>query len=104
MSTNCAIPTCTDSVHAGGLCMKHYRRFLRHGDPYVERSPRCATCMAVWKVLSRPTDTVAQALDKFTDIWLLFGAGSTYLLKNKDAQGREYDLDIKEEPPCSTEN
>ena len=29
----CAVPDCIAGVVARGLCAKHYRRLLRHGDP-----------------------------------------------------------------------
>lgn len=92
------MPDCRDPIHSQGLCDKHRKRYERHGNPYLTRKPRCSTCAAIWRVMQRPGRTHPQLIDKFTDIWLLFHAGSTYVLVDRDAEGREYPLDIKEEP------
>lgn len=85
MSTNeCLI--CGDPHHAKGLCKKHYARFLRRGDPYKERAPRCRTCMEIYRILSNPNETV---LEKYADILLLFETGSSYILRDVDKDGRD---------------
>lgn len=32
---HCTMDDCDGKVHSRGLCDRHYRRFLRHGDPSV---------------------------------------------------------------------
>ena len=37
MSRTCTISDCGKPVHGRGWCLKHYRRWTRHGDPTRER-------------------------------------------------------------------
>ena len=38
--TTCSVPDCEGKHHAHGWCMKHYRRWLTHGDPETTHNPR----------------------------------------------------------------
>jgi hypothetical protein len=43
----CGMPDCTDPVLARGLCMRHYQRWRRYGDPaFVTPKPEacCPHC------------------------------------------------------------
>ena len=98
MSTSCQVPDCKARLYSGGLCKRHYQRFLRHGNPYEERKPKCAACLGLIKILNRPGQAPAYLLEKYADIFLLVMTGSPYRLRNQDAEGREYELDLKEVP------
>jgi hypothetical protein len=39
----CKVKNCTSKVHAKGMCNKHYRRFLKHGDVNLEREREYGT-------------------------------------------------------------
>ncbi|HUW31114.1 MAG TPA: hypothetical protein VM223_05830 [Planctomycetota bacterium] len=89
MSINCSIGDCLGSAHARGLCDKHYRRWLAHGNPYVERRPRCQTCMEMYRVLTRPGKSTSDLLEKFADLYLLFETGSSYIIRDEDKDSRK---------------
>ena len=93
MSTECTVAECTDVGTRLGLCPKHYFRHRRHGNPYVERTPRCSVCLQAARVLRRPTPNDAALIEQITDLFLLYNTGSTYRLTTVDGQGREYDLE-----------
>ena len=38
----CSIPGCGDPVKGRGLCQRHYKRLMRHGDPLYERPRACS--------------------------------------------------------------
>ena len=80
---------CEEPVHAKGLCVMHYRRLQRQGNPYVERKPRCQTCMEIYRILTRPGGSAQAVTEKYTDIWLTFKTGSSYGIRDKDRAGRE---------------
>ncbi|HUW31077.1 MAG TPA: hypothetical protein VM223_05645 [Planctomycetota bacterium] len=78
--------------------MKHYQRFLRHGNPYEVRKAKCVACLGLIKILNRPGASPEALLEKYADILLLVMTGSPYRLRDQDAEGREYELDLKEVP------
>ncbi len=43
MRTVCQLPDCDKAEHARRYCKTHYRRFMRHGDPYRVIHPREST-------------------------------------------------------------
>lgn len=77
------------------MCVKHYFRWRRQGNPYVKVSrARCETCREAEKILSRKTESRQEMLDQLTDLFLLFKTGSSCRLKDTDARGRERDTDV----------
>jgi hypothetical protein len=87
------MPECEDSVHGQGLCKKHHQRWLRHGNPYVERKARCEVCLKAARIFRRPSHTASDDLEKYADLYLLYRTGSPYRLTTLDEDGREYDLE-----------
>jgi hypothetical protein len=92
------MPACEDDLYALGLCKKHYERNRIHGNPYEVRKAKCDTCLGLIKILNRPGKAPADLLEKYADIFLLVMTGSPYRLRDQDAEGREYELDLKEVP------
>jgi hypothetical protein len=68
MSTNgeCTVAGCEDAPHRRGLCVAHYFRWRRHGNPYIKRAPICKTCLEATKILRRPSNGTSDDLEKFT--------------------------------------
>jgi hypothetical protein len=94
MSTNtCIMPGCDGEAHGQLLCAKHYRRWKRHGNPYVKRQPKCPVCLAAARIFRRPSSCPEDDLEKFADLFLLYKTGSPYRLTTVDQKGRAYDLE-----------
>jgi hypothetical protein len=79
------------------MCKRHYDRWLAHGNPYIERKPRCQTCMEMYRILTRPGQTKSDLLEKFADLFLLFETGSSYIIRDEDKDGRATTPRFREE-------
>ncbi len=65
---SCSVPGCEAARRRRGWCMKHYRRWLRHGDPQVtrQRPPGMSKAQVVEHELSRAT---AEGACRLTTSW-----------------------------------